>query len=158
MTRKRRKKPAKKPTPKKRGPGQPRSFESPEELDKRAVAYFDWCDAKTKEFYNEKVGVVTCNIPEPYTILGLCLHMGINRDTLHTYGKKKEYSDVVTRIRARCEQDTTLRLFDQKQCNGAKFLLAAKYGYSERHDITSGGEKLNPGIVVLPSDEKSPKG
>lgn len=84
--------------------------------------------------------------------------MGITRETLSAYGKKKEYSDIVTRARARCEQDTTLRLFDKNQCNGAKFLLSAKYGYTEKSDITSGGEKINPGVVILPADTKSPRG
>jgi len=116
--------------------GRPPAFTTPDLLEEKCNEYFEHCNTATREIYNEKVGVITINVPEPYLILGLCLHIGITRETLNQYSKKAGFSDVVTRVKARCELDTTKRLFDKNQVNGARFLLASKYGYTikESHE------------------------
>lgn len=60
---------------------------------------------------------------------GLCLSLGISRDTLWRYGKKAGFRDVVERARCRCEEywGGALR---GKSANGAKFALTNCFGWS----------------------------
>ena len=70
-----------------------------EELRVAAVRYFIWCD--NNPMYKpemlkagEKAGEIKdLPIPRPYTIPGLCLHLGITRNYLYEISKSKVQND-----------------------------------------------------------------
>ena len=65
--------------------GRPRILGSPEEFEELANAYFDRCTTEG----------------EPFTITGLALGVGLaNRQSLHDYRRRPEFSDVVKRAMA----------------------------------------------------------
>ena len=86
----------------------------PELLWEAAKEYFEWCDAnpwyKTEQLkkpftYKDENGAIKTqtitHIPtaRPYTIKGLCVFLQVDDELLDNYGEKKDFSEVVTRIR-----------------------------------------------------------
>lgn len=74
-----------------------KKFETPQELWDKAAEYFQWCDdnpwqkidaAKAGDRFGEHVVIPTSR---PYTISGLCLYLGIHKDTFRNYEKKPGY-------------------------------------------------------------------
>lgn len=136
--------------------GRPMKYGTPEELERAAEAYFaaisyqepavvstptgevdekgrvQW---KTRMLY-EPGGVV--GIPgKPVTVTkwlqkpgvaGLCLHLGISRDTWWRYAQKPGYRDVAERARLRMEDYWYNRL-DTKAARGAAFALENCFGW-----------------------------
>lgn len=91
---------AKKPT------GRPIEFESPEQLEKEANKYFQWCDDNPFEvdklFHYQ--GEITRGIEykmRAYTLKELCLFLGVNEVYFNQFNVKKhlEFSKVIARIR-----------------------------------------------------------
>jgi hypothetical protein len=69
-------------------------YETPEEFTSVAAAYFDLCEAKE-------------SVP---TVNGLCLALGMTRETLLRYEEKDGFSDTVKLIRMRLEAAWEQRL------------------------------------------------
>ena len=87
--------------------GQPPKFDSPEDLEKKIIAYFDWCVSEKSE----------CSVS------GLHQYLGFNdRDALLYYEKKEEYSGIVKRARQAVEMSYELDLRTFK-FGGAIFAL-----------------------------------
>lgn len=120
----------------KRGRGRPKSFNSPQEMAQKALEFFDEC---TKSRH----------LPEK---AGLCLALGISRETYSEYKNKPEYSDTIKGFNSYIESCWVRRLNGQG-ATGAIFYLknAFKEDFKDRieSDVTSGGEKIQ-GIVYLP--------
>lgn len=75
----------------------------------------------------------------PPGVAGLCLHLGISRDTWARYAKKPAYRDVVETARFRIE-DYWVSKLDSKNDRGAKFALTNHFGWSgEWRDRQEGG-------------------
>lgn len=64
-------------------------------------------------------------------LAGLCLRLGISKETWSNYGQDEKLGPVVERARARMEDYWCSRL-DGKGANGAKFALSSHYGWTER--------------------------
>lgn len=78
--------------------GRMKIFETPEQLEKLIEEYFRMCD--------ETIVNVTPQgrkITKPYTLSGLCVFLGINKDTLTGYSKLDEYSVSIKAAKLRCE-------------------------------------------------------
>ena len=75
-------------------PGAGKTFDTPEELWDVACMYFQWCDTNPYK-YDDWVGGAAKKVerekPLPYTIEGLCLHIGISTQTFFNYSKKEGY-------------------------------------------------------------------
>jgi len=87
----------------KRGLGRPRAFNSPEELLERCIDYFKWVDdnpiEEQKIFHsNGETTKDTVSKQKPYTVRGMCLYIGISRDTWYSYAKKGSFSDICAYI------------------------------------------------------------
>jgi hypothetical protein len=72
---------------------------SPEDLWNAALAYFMWCD-KNPMYKPELVKsgdnagqIYNVPIDRPYTLRGLCLHMGVTQDYLYEVSKSKEKNE-----------------------------------------------------------------
>jgi hypothetical protein len=62
--------------------GRPRIYKTPEDLERKCIEYFDFCITDKQII----------------TITGLCLFLGIHRDTLNGWRKEKnEFSDIINR-------------------------------------------------------------
>lgn len=77
----------------------------PEELLEAAYNYFDWC--KETPMYKREVlkggakagTVIKVEIDRPYTIVGLCNHVGISEKTFRNYDEQQDYLPITTHIR-----------------------------------------------------------
>lgn len=74
--------------------GRPRSWSSPEELEKDIKRYFEECDNNTTKVYVKNSGAVA-DVPDPvpYTIEGLCDVLDCDRRTLLNYQSKEGYEE-----------------------------------------------------------------
>lgn len=71
---------------------------------------------------------------EPPSIAGLCLSLGICRDTWAAYAKDEVFSDTVTRARGRVEAYLVGRL-ETKGARGVIFNLQENFGWKERKEL-----------------------
>jgi len=75
------------------------SIETAKDLWENSLLYFQWCDAnpiQKPEFVRSGSDAGTTYyvpIPRPYTIHGLCMHLGITREWLYDVSKQKERND-----------------------------------------------------------------
>lgn len=74
--------------------GRPPIFQTPEQFEQVANAYFKDRDSADK----------------PYTVNGLALALGMTRETLLRYGEKDGFSDTVKAVRAKLEAHWEERL------------------------------------------------
>lgn len=88
--------------------GRDKLFSNPKILLKEAYNYFQWCDdnpwkvntaVKAGDHFGEQVSADTTR---PYTLSGLCLYLNITQETLNQYGKMKDFSEVVSKIKEIC--------------------------------------------------------
>lgn len=141
-------------------PGQPPKFKKVEDLQKAIDEYFDWCDNRVVKVYSKTVDdVVEINKPEPYTIEGLCLAMGISRQTLLNYEKTEGYErffDTVKRAKMRVQKCMVLTSLEG-QAAGAIFNLKNNFGYKDSQELTGDPDKpLFTGIKRIIVDPKEP--
>ena len=96
-----------------------RKFENAKELKEKIDAYFADCDAQKK----------------PYTITGLALALGTNRQTLIRYENEyenQEIAELIRQAKARCEADVENRLLTGKGSPaGAIFWLKNNAGWRD---------------------------
>ena len=72
--------------------GRPLKLKTPEDLEKRIEAYFNYCDSRTRiKHLATKDGIheVVEQWPRPYTIEGLAVFLDTNRQTLLNYNEKE---------------------------------------------------------------------
>lgn len=111
-----------------------RIFKSPEELELKINAYF-----KGKE-YNE------------LTITGLCLHLGINKDTFYEYAKRPEFKPIIDMARLRVENSYEIAL---RKNGGAENIFALKnFGWKDRQEIDMASSIDNVSVKVDLVDEE----
>lgn len=123
-------------------------YKTPEALETAIVAYFDAIshtetatvmvptgelDSKGREIKErrELPGKVVTHWLKPPSVAGLCLHLGINRDTWCKYAKRPGYEDTCERARMRLE-DYWVAGLERNSSRGAEFALANNYGWSGR--------------------------
>lgn len=118
----------KKETQQKKSVGRPKAFNSPDELDKLIDKYKIHCE-ETNDIF---------------TLIGLCVFIGINKDTLTEYSKMDGYS--VTHKKA-------LSLAEQALVNGSLtgkynaavsiFMLKNNHGYKDKQETEHSGQVDN---------------
>ena len=100
--------------------GHPRTYKSPEQMQKAIDEYFDECDAKEK----------------PYLISGLCLKLGfLHRSDLVNYsGYSKVYHNIITRARQKVQAYAEAKCYE-KHSQGAQFILNAGHNWSTNAQV-----------------------
>jgi hypothetical protein len=134
--------------------GRERIFSTPGKLLQKAYEYFEYCDKhpwKKSEAIKsgEKVGkIIKVPTQRPYTIEGLCVHLGINRDTFDLYTAREDFIGVTTHVR---------EVIEANQLEGAIVgaynanIIARKLGLKEHTDHTTGGKPIEfTGFNFLP--------
>ncbi len=116
--------------------GRPLSVETPAEFTALVNAYFATLEADT--------------VP---TVNGLCLALGVCRDTLWEYSKKPEFTDAVKVARMRLEMSWEQRLASAN-ATGTIFWLKNQ-GWSDRVDttVTAAVRIEHSGTVALAPSE-----
>jgi len=133
-------------------------FENSEQLWEACVEYFEWVESnplKQGELvkYQGKAKLQELPKMRAMTISGLCIFLGISRDTWSQYRDKDGFSDITDQV------DEIIRT--QKFEGAAADLLNANIiardlGLKEQSqtDITSAGQPLTPVYIGVDSDGK----
>lgn len=128
-----------------KGPGQPPTFKSPEEMWERAVEYFKWCgehqimEEKVAFFQGEPSSAFVGH-KRPMTVAGLCIFLNIDRTTWYNYKKNPKYFNITKAI------DSTM--FEQKLSGAATgqfnaSIISRELGLVDKQDVTTNGESTN---------------
>lgn len=111
--------------------GRPRLWNSPGELEIYIDDYFEEMDRRKVKVYAKQLDKegkpVILNVQRPYTVEGLCLHIGCGRRTLTDYETKEgfeEFTPVIMRAKQKIvEQRVTYGLVGAFDANFARFTL-----------------------------------
>ena len=76
------------------------------------------------------------------TITGLCLYLGINKDTFYEYAKKNEYQDIINQARLIVENSYELSL--RKNGKSGDIFALKNFGWK---DIIEEHHQVNNGIL-----------
>lgn len=102
--------------------GRPLKFKSNEELKEKIDKYFADCDE------NEK----------PYTVSGLAVALGTNRQTLINYEEKEGFIDTIKEAKAKIEAYNEEQLYNKNiPTTGVIFNLKNNYGWQDKQDISA---------------------
>lgn len=141
--------------------GRPPLYKTPEEMQTVIDEYFDWCDNKTKEIHSDKLGDMIVPNPEPYTMSGLALRLGMSRETLSNYKEKTEFLDTIKAARNKVEYDIERRMNDKDTFTpGLIFNTKNNFGWKDKSetDVTSKGEKIESNTIVFTDFKNETKG
>jgi hypothetical protein len=120
--------------------GRPRAFSSPEQLQELIDAYFAKCDARVQTRFDKEGNPINSINPEPYTMSGLALSIGVDRTTLINYSHKDEYFNTIKAAKARVEQDVERRLLETSNQTGAIFSLKNNFdGWRDKQETELSG-------------------
>src|SRR5687768_3058617 len=129
--------------------GNEKLFKTPAILQQLVTEYFDKTDTELMPVYHKQLtkegALVKLPTRRPYTVEGLCLHLGTSRVTLLEYQKLPEYADIITMAKQRITKDQIERaLIGENNAQFTKFNLINNSDYvdEKRVDHTSGGEKI----------------
>lgn len=127
-----------------------KSYETAKDLRRAVNAYFDEADEVTA----------------PYTIAGLCLHIGYTRDMFLRNSHSTELGEILSQARLLIEQQLETRLATSGKPTGAIFALK-NLGWSDRSFLdvgVSGGNSDSPEAlkwtveVIAPGEPRNIKG
>lgn len=137
-------------------PGRTPKFTSSEELWAKCIEYFEWVEAnplvEEKIFsYQGEIRKGSINKMRAMTLSGLCLTLGIRKDTWNEYRQRQEFSDVCERV------DEIIR--EQKFTGAAADLLNASIiardlGLRDTSELQHTGKDGGP-ILTQPIKEIS---
>ena len=135
--------------------GRPRKYEAAEDLLNAINAYFLYCDSEKETSTNDKGHEKITQ--KPYTITGLCIYLGITRETWSQYAKLAPFADIITIAKLKVEN-----YVEENSLNGkinpimSIFNLKNNFGWTDRFDINTNvqPEQLNAGDVKKLLQEK----
>jgi hypothetical protein len=125
--------------------GRPLKFKTVKALQDAIDDYFSFCDNRTKEMHSEKLGDMIVPDPEPYTMSGLALALGIDRKTLLSYSKKDQFLPTIKRAKSKVEADVERRMNDKNTFTpGLIFNAKNNFGWNDKQEIdhTTKGKEL----------------
>ena len=119
--------------------GRPLKFKSPEELQAKIDAYYEWAKENKKHI----------------TITGLAWFLDTNRQTLLRYEEddsellksvsedvRQAFRDTVKRAKARIEMEYEESLYNKNSAVGAIFTLKNNYNYVDKQEIAQKVENI----------------
>ncbi|ELC8411552.1 hypothetical protein QYB62_002911 [Clostridium perfringens] len=119
--------------------GRPLKFKSPEELQAKIDAYYEWAKENKKHI----------------TITGLAWFLDTNRQTLLRYEEedsellksvsedvRQAFRDTVKRAKARVEMEYEESLYNKNSAVGAIFTLKNNYGYVDKQEVSQKVENI----------------
>lgn len=114
--------------------GRPLKIDSAEELEKLVNEYFE----KTDEI--------------KITITGLCLYLGLTKETFYEYAKREEYKDILNRARLMVENSYEMSLRENGR-TGDIFALK-NFGWRDKMEVENSNEltKLDELLGAIKND------
>lgn len=133
--------------------GRPLKFKTVQELENKINEYFLLCEPHVASKQTVKDGeVVEVNYiteQKPYTITGLALHLGTNRQTILNYQEKEEFFDTIKRAKDKCEKYAEEYLYVGKNQTGGIFNLVNNYGWENKSRTELTGKDGNDLKIVF---------
>lgn len=131
---------------KKSNRGRKLKFKTVEELQEKIDEYFEYCDNRLVQGYDNKTNEQFAYIsPEPYTMSGLAYFLEIDRKTLINYKRRDEYFHTIKKARNRVEMDIERRMNDKNTFTpGLIFNAKNNFGWKDKleQDVTSKGKAI----------------
>ena len=127
--------------------GKPLMFKTPEILEAKINAYFDYCDNFEIDvpIYKKGVQVGTAKEKKPkkYTIAGLARWLDCDRRTLVDYTEREEYLPTLKRAKLRIEEQLEEALYGNS-VTGIIFNLKNNYGWKDEKNLdhTTKGKEI----------------
>jgi DNA-packaging protein gp3 len=115
--------------------GRPRLYGTGDELRKAIDKYFNDCDSRIKTIWDKDGNETNMVVPAPYTISGLCLAIGMDRNQILEYAEHDEYSYHIKYARDRCIADVERRLLETSNQAGAIFWLKNNAFYRDTQEV-----------------------
>lgn len=142
---------------KKRGPGQPPKFETPEQMQAAIDAYFEKCDNHTAEIVRGG-RKITVKAPLPYTMTGLAIALGFeSRSSLVNYKRRGKFLNTIRASRLRVEEAVEQKMLtSQGVVAGVIFNAKNNFGWVDRTEVDNTVREAKPllgGKVGLPSED-----
>lgn len=126
--------------------GQPRKYETKEELQEVINDYFRSCMKpvyqRGKPARDPISGDFIFEIVKPFTMSGLAEALDMSRQTLLNYSNDEKFFDTIERARRKIERFAEEKLFEKETCNGSKFSLSNNFGWAEKNKTILEAEKL----------------
>jgi hypothetical protein len=140
--------------------GRPPKYSAAEELQRKIQHYFDSItitrpvfdtvfDGKDEDGNdifkqvsrrnNAGEQVYTTIYYENPSVLAMCRHLDIHRDTLCEYEKNPAFSDTIKRAKAKIEEYLEEQLYRREQVTGIIFNLKNNFGWRDKQDIEHSG-------------------
>ncbi len=104
---------------------------TPEEVEQKINEYFKITDK------------------DEWTITGLCLHIGINKDTFYEYVKLDEYMDATSKARLMVEHSYELSL--RKNGRSGDIFALKNFGWTDKQEI----EQVNVNVEAELTEEEA---
>lgn len=98
--------------------GRPKAYKEVKIMQQKIDEYFEECKRND----------------EPYTITGLCIALGICRDTLSEYMKHKEFSDTIKKAKLKVENYLEKHLITDSSTTGIIFNLKNNFGWKDKQE------------------------
>jgi len=158
--------------------GQPKAYECVEDMKKQIQYYFDSITRDMPQTVRINIGtdeepnyidkpilnnageqLIHVEFVKNPSVVGLCLFLGIHRDTLCEYEKKEEYSDTIREAKQIILDQKLELLPTLKNPRGMMFDLSANYGMHEKQVIESENinHNLNDDVSDLTEEELDKK-
>lgn len=148
---------------KRRKIGQPRKFETVEDLQEEMNNYLSYCDTFQSEVssFDRDGNQILELVPNPKipNVLGFCVFSGISRQTFYDYKLLDDYIDTIKAFTSLVEAEYQDALTDKtrKSVTGAIFILKSKHGWKEENtvDHTSSDGSMSPKKTTVEIVEQS---
>jgi len=109
----------------------PMIYNSPEALQEAIDNYFDWVD--NENIKRKDAG----DRLKPYTLSGLCIYLGLSKDTWWEYGKRPEMAETVKEAKHKVENYVEEGLLNSAlNTIGAVFNLKNNFGWADKQEVT----------------------
>lgn len=107
--------------------GRPPKYSTVEELDAAIDSYF------------------SSLTPINYTLTGLCIALGITKETFYQYEKDDKFSDSIKVARLKIEYAYEMKLTNGSFPTSGCIFALKNFGWKDKYetDLTSGGDKIN---------------
>lgn len=127
--------------------GKPKTWETPEDLQRDIDAYFKECDSHTKPFITKQGLEIQVSSPLPYTIEGLCEYLDCDRKTLINYENREGYEEffhTIKKAKNKIQRDKVEKgLMGESNSAVTIFDLKNNHGYKDKQE-----QELSGGIEV----------
>lgn len=149
---------------KKNAGGRPLKY-TPDDFSKRINRYFNSIsyyedvlnDAGEPAIDIDGEKIIKVVYATPPSILGMCLSIGINRETLLEYSNREQFSDTIKQAKAKVEQYLGDQLNRTTQVAGIIFNLKNNFGWKDVQTIEqtgpNGGPLLISQVATLSDDD-----